>query len=138
MTPVTDQASSSSDTAQREHLSNLRGLLLLSMLMTASEEDDQIARLAMSSVRSFGPARPRGIHVAGVGWVALEEPCTDATLRAGLERQLRSLSSVGGAVEIPGDAWAWAFSLGGRPRGFLIAGAGTEPSSEARSFIQVL
>jgi DNA-binding PucR family transcriptional regulator len=138
MTAVADQSSPSPETAQREHLSNLRGLLLLSMLMTASEEGDQIARLAMSSVRSFGPARPRGIHVAGVGWVALEDPCTDPPLQAELARQLRSLNSVGGQVEIPGDAWAWAFSLGGRPRGFLVAGAAIEPSSDARSFIQVL
>src|SRR4030088_3482060 len=95
MTAV-DASSPPSDTAQRDHLSNLRGLLLLSMLMTASEESDQIARLAMSSVRSFGPARPRGIHVAGVGWEALDEPCTDPTLQADLERQLGALKSAGG------------------------------------------
>jgi sugar diacid utilization regulator len=131
--------SGSSDRVWRDHLSNLRGLLVLSMLMTANEDIDQIARLAMSSVPSFGPARARGIHVAGVGWVALEEPCTDPALRAGLEEQLQSLDSVGGEVQIPGDPWAWAFALGGgRRRGFLVAGAPAEPSKEARSFLQVL
>lgn len=139
MTVAPGPASESSDTVWREHLSNLRGLLVLSMLMTASEDLDQIARLAMSSVPSFCPARPRAIHVAGVGWVALEKPCTDTTIRAGLEAQLESLDSVGGEVEIPGDAWAWAFALGGgRRRGFLVAGAAAEPSKEALSFLQVL
>jgi DNA-binding PucR family transcriptional regulator len=129
----------SSDTVWRDHLSSLRGLLVLSMLMTASEDVDQIARLAMSSVPSFGRARARGIHVTGVGWVALEEPCTDPALRAGLEEQLEDLDSVGGEVEVPGDPWAWAFALGaGSRRGFLVAGAPAEPSKEARSFLQVL
>jgi sugar diacid utilization regulator len=138
MTADANLASRSSDTATREYVSNLRALLLLSILMTASEDQDQIARLAMSSVRSVGPVRPRAIHVDGVGWVALEEPCTDAAFRAELEGQLLALGSAGGKVEIPGDTWSWAFSLGGKPRGFLVAGAAAEPSAEARSFLQVL
>src|SRR5260221_14470151 len=93
----------------------------------------------MSSVPSFGPARARGIPVAGLGWVALAEPCTAPALRDGLEKQLQSLESVGGEVRIPGDAWAWAFALGGgRRRGFLVAGAPSEPSKETRSYLQVL
>src|SRR6202011_5691921 len=81
----------------------------------------------------------RGIQVAGLGWVALDESCADPALRAGLEEQLESLDSVGGEVEIAGDAWAWAFALGGgRRRGFLVAGAAAEPSKEALSFLQVL
>jgi sugar diacid utilization regulator len=129
----------SSDTLWRDHLSNLRGLLVLSMLMNASEDVDQIARLAMSSVPSFGPLWARGIHLAGAGWVALEESAVEPALRAGLEEQLEALEAVGGEVEFPGDGWAWAFALGGgRRRGFLVVGAPAEPAREARSFLQVL
>ena len=139
MTVASGLPAGSSDRVWREHLSNLRSLLVLSMLMTESEDQDQISRLALSSIPSFAPARPRVIYVAGAGWVAVEEPCTDAALRAGLEAQLQGLDNVGGEVEIPGDAWAWAFALGGgRRRGFLVAGAAAEPSKEARSFLQVL
>jgi sugar diacid utilization regulator len=139
MTMAPSPTSGASAAAWREHLSNLRGLLVLSMLMTASEDPAHIARLAISSVPSFGPARGRAIHIADAGFVALEETCAEPAVLSALEAQLLSLQSVGGGVEIPGDAWAWAFALGGgRRRGFLVAGAAAEPSKGARFFLQVL
>lgn len=124
-------------TASREHLSNLRALLVLTMLMTASDDRDQIIRLAMSSVTSFGNVQPRGIYTAEGGRTAAGGPPT--VPKGALEMQLRAVGIGGGRIAIPGDAWAWAFSLGGDARGgFLIAGGAAEPSSETVSYLQVL
>src|SRR5260221_11174476 len=109
------------------------------MLMNASEDVDQIARLAMSSVPSFGPLWACDIHLAGAGWVALDESAVEPALRAGLEEQLEALEAVGGEVEFPGDGWARAFALGGGPRpGFLFVGPPARPPTRAPSLLRRL
>ncbi|MDQ2959448.1 MAG: helix-turn-helix domain-containing protein [Candidatus Dormibacteraeota bacterium] len=109
------------------------------MLLTESTDEKQIAHLATSSITSLGPARLRGLHIEGAGWLELESPCDDLAVRDELERQLQSVDGVGGPVHIPGDAWDWAFALGGgRSRNFLVVGAAAEPSTHDRFLLQVL
>lgn len=135
MTP----AARPSDATWREHLSNLQGLLLLSRLMTESNDEKQVANLATSSIPSLGPAQLRALHLGGEGWWALEAPCTDPSVGDELEAQLQALGGIGGPVCIPGDVWAWAFALGGgRSRNFLVVGALAEPSRDDRFLLQAL
>ncbi|MDB5065760.1 MAG: transcriptional regulator, CdaR family [Chloroflexi bacterium] len=125
------------DAVLRDQLSNLRGLLLFAVLMTECDDEGQITHLATSSIPSLGTARLRALYIEGSGWQALDGPRAEPALSQ-LEAQLHSLDGVGGPVRIPGDAWAWAFALGGRTGSFLVVGAAVEPSTENRFLLQVL
>jgi DNA-binding PucR family transcriptional regulator len=137
MTAAAPTPARQSDPGLRGQLSNLRGLLLFSVLMTECNDETQIAHLATSSIPSLGTARLRALYIEGGGWQAFDGPRTEPALRQ-LEAQLHSLDGVGGPVEIPGDAWSWAYALGGGSASFLVVGAVAEPSTENRFLLQVL
>lgn len=52
----------------RTQLSNLQGLLVLAMLMTESGDEQQILRLATSSVGGLARCRPEGVYLTDGGW----------------------------------------------------------------------
>lgn len=137
MTPAAPTSAPQSDAGLREQLSNLRGLLLFSVLMTECDSEKQIADLATSSIPSLGTARLRGLYIEDGGWQGLDGPRTEPALRE-LEAQLRSLDGIGGPVRIPGDEWAWGYALGGGSGSYLVVGAEAEPSTENRFLLQVL
>jgi len=118
----------------RGQLTNLRALLVLSILMTESADDAQILRLAVSSASSLGAWRIAGFLV-GDAWLSGTHP-----MSAELTGQLRALPEVGGPVPIPGSAWAWAYpmrSIAG-PLGHMVVHAEHDPPVEEQFLAQVV
>jgi sugar diacid utilization regulator len=109
----------------RTQLSNLQGLLVLAMLMTESGDERRILRLATSSVGGLARCRPEGVYLTDQGWRWTAGSRRHETGRQAVERQLPDLGPLGGAVEVPGRPWGWAYPLrspaGGL--GFLIVSA---------------
>ncbi len=120
----------------RSHLTNLRALLVLSILMTESPDDEQILRLATSAAASLGSWQISGFVIGNAWWA-------DGRRRAAVEpelaAQLRALPEAGGPVTLDA-AWAWAYplrSIAGR-LGFLVVHAAREPAVEEQFLAQVL
>jgi hypothetical protein len=121
----------------RAQLTNLRALLVLSILMTESADDEQILRLAVSAASSLGAWRIAGFAV-GDRWQ------TDAdgtgSIPPQLNDQLHMLPETGGKVTTRDGAWAWAYplrSIAG-PIGHMIACAGCQPTGEEQFLAQVV
>jgi DNA-binding PucR family transcriptional regulator len=121
----------------RSQLTNLRALLVLSILMTESADDEQILRLAVSAASSLGAWRIAGFAVEN-RWR------TDAdgtgSIPPELSNQLKLLPETGGRVIIGDGAWAWAYplrSIAG-PIGHMIACAGCQPTGEEQFLAQVV
>jgi sugar diacid utilization regulator len=120
----------------RAQLTNLRALLVLSILMTESADDEQILRLAVSAASALGAWRIAGFAV-GDTWR------TDAG-RAGsvppeLDEQLRALPETGGQVSLDGG-WAWGYplrSIAG-PIGHMVVYAECQPAGEEQFLAQVV
>jgi sugar diacid utilization regulator len=123
----------------RAQLSNLQGLLMLSMLMTESGDESRILHLAATSVRSFGGCRAVGIYLADRGWPSVL-PIPHPQVRAGVEEQLRSLEGSGGAVAIRGEGWGWAFPLRSLDSlvGYFIVAADGPPAQDQQFLLRVL
>jgi sugar diacid utilization regulator len=120
----------------RTQLTNLRALLVLSILMTESADDEQILRLAVSAASALGAWRIAGFAV-GDTWR------TDAdgtgSVPPALAEQLRALPETGGRVTMDGG-WAWAYplrSIAG-PIGYMVACAVCEPAGEEQFLAQVV
>jgi sugar diacid utilization regulator len=116
----------------REQLSNLQGLLMLSMLMTESRDERQILHLASTSVPSFGCFCLEGVYLVDSGWVVVEECNNTPVGSQGLAEvvgQLGSLGPAGGGLELTGRCWAWAFPLRGATGslGYLVVSAKRTP-----------
>jgi signal transduction histidine kinase len=124
----------------RTQLSNLHGLLVLAMLMTESADEQQILHLATSSVGGLARCGPEGVYLAGEGWRWTAASCRQETARRALERQLVDLGSFGGAVEVPGRSWGWAYPLRSLASGvgFLIVSAAKAPVPAEQFLLRVL
>jgi sugar diacid utilization regulator len=124
--------------SQRERLSEFRALLVISMLMTESVDEDQILELATSSAPGLGPWQVEGYRFADGQWHAGLHGSASAP--SGLGKQLAALDCKGGQVSIAGRTWAWAYLLSGAgdPLGHLIASSAAEPAAEQRFLIRVL
>jgi sugar diacid utilization regulator len=121
----------------RGHLTNLRALLVLSILMTESADDEQIFRLAVSSASSLGGWRIAGFAM-GNAWRTGTHDGGPVPPR--LHEQLRRLPDTGGQVTMTDAAWAWAYplrSIAG-PIGHMIACAGHQPTVEEKFLAQVV
>jgi sugar diacid utilization regulator len=121
----------------RSQLTNLRALLVLSILMTESADDQQILRLATSAAASLGTWQIAGF-VIGDAWWAGARP--GGALDPDLARELQALPETGGPVASLGARWAWAYpmrSIAGRI-GYLIVHAAHEPVVEEQFLAQVL
>lgn len=127
----------------REQLSNLQGLLVLSMLMTESRDERQILNLASTAVPSLGRCSLEGVYLLGSGWIALEEcnrtPNRTAAL-ASVVAQLNLLGVGGGAVTMSGRVWSWAFPLRGMEGniGYLVASAADVPPPGEQFLLRAL
>jgi sugar diacid utilization regulator len=121
----------------RGQLTNLRALLVLSILMTESADDEQIIRLAVSSASSMGSWRVAGFAVGNVWRTGAQG---SGPVPPGLRSQLRGLPETGGPVTASGAAWAWAYplrSIAG-PIGYMIACASGQPTAEQQFLAQVV
>jgi hypothetical protein len=120
----------------RGQLTNLRALLVLSILMTESSDDEQILRLATSAAASLGGWQIAGFVIAEQWWA---DGHRRAVVEPGLARQLRGLPETGGPVTLDA-AWSWAYplrSIAGR-LGYLVVHAAHEPAVEEQFLAQVL
>jgi sugar diacid utilization regulator len=128
------------DAASRDRLSNLHGLLVLSMRMTESGDERNIVDLAATAVPSLGRGRLQGVFLAESGWQVTEDGLAAAEAQGNVESQFAVLTSAGGAIAVVGEPWAWAFPLrsveGGF--GFLVVGADDEPSVGDQFLLRVL
>lgn len=95
----------------REHLSKLQGLFILTQLIAESMDEDNMLRLAGSSVPSLGPVRLVGIHLRDTSWY---EPLGEAPpleARAEIEAQLAGVTASRGPVASSGGSQAWAYTM---------------------------
>lgn len=127
----------------REQLSNLQGLLMLSMLMTGNGDEEQILHLAATSVPSLGGSRLEGVYLLGSGWSVLGEqhrPASGRAVLGGLAGELEALAAAGGSVTTAGHAWAWAYPLRGLECqiGFLVVSAAQPPPPAEQFLLRVL
>lgn len=121
----------------REQLSNLRSLLMLSILMMESRDEKQILHLASTCVPAIAGCHFRAINMEG-GTMA-DPALANSPAIAGLEAQIDSLANPGGPVDLEGDTWAWAYGLGGLSRiGFLVVGGAAEPPDSETFLLRVL
>ena len=121
----------------RSQLTNLRALLVLSILMTESADDQQILRLATSAAASLGSWQIAGF-VIGDAWQADGRHCGAPAPE--LAAELGALPETGGPVTSLDAGWAWAYplrSIAGR-LGHLIVHAAHEPVVEEQFLAQVL
>ncbi len=126
------------DADLRERLGEFRALLVISLLMTESVNEEQILELAASSAPGLGPWRIEGYGFTDGQW--RPGPGQPAAAPPGLTGQLAALGSAGGPVDLPGRPWAWAYPLRGVGGllGHLVASCGEEPSAEQRFMVQVI
>ena len=122
----------------RERLGEFRALLVISLLMTESINEEQILELATSSAPGLGSWQIDGYCFTDGQW----RPSATglASCPRVLAGQLAALSADSGRVDMPGRQWTWAYPLRGAGGllGHLIASCDQEPSAEQRFVIQVV
>lgn len=114
----------------RQLLSHHRSLLLLSMLMIESLDENEILRMAVGSVSTLGRAKGLGAFLdrdgtlvgAPIGSFDSDEVIT----------QLPKLADADGEIQLTGHPWAQALALRGATghRGYLIVGGPTPTDDE--------
>ncbi|HEX3336242.1 MAG TPA: helix-turn-helix domain-containing protein, partial [Jatrophihabitans sp.] len=122
-----------------EQLSNLQGLLMLSMLMIESGDERKILHLAASSMPSFGRCHMVGVYLSDGGWRTPDGAATPPAADVELTAQLGAVARSGGEIAIPGHRWAWALplrSVGGHI-GYFVAAADGEPSAAEQFLLRV-
>lgn len=136
--PHLDPSGDPRDANLRERLSEFRALLVISLLMTESVNEDQILELAASSAPGLGPWRIDGYGFTDGQWRPAS--ATGSNPPSGLLNQLAALGTTAGPVRLPGRSWAWAYPLRGvgGPLGHLVASCDGEPPAEQRFLIQVI
>jgi len=125
-----------SDIELRGQLSRINALLVLSMLMTESSDEQQIIRLGASAAPSFAACRLVGVFThdgATTVWTPGDDDIAAPTTTL-------NLPTDGGAIEIPGSAWAWAYSLGGisTSLGHMVVAASRELDTDGHFLLRVL
>ncbi len=123
------------DDPLREQLSALRGLLVLSMLLTRQDDEAGILHLVASAVESLGHCRTERIRLDGQ-WTEVRAPHHEP---AGGDLD-GSIPPDGVRFELAGVPWSWAYSMSSprRPSGCLVVGAEQEPTESERFLLQVL
>jgi len=121
----------------RSQLTNLRALLMLSILMTESADDEQILRLAVSAASALGTWRIAGFAVEDT-WRT--DTNGTGSIPQQLNAQLQALPETGGQVTAVDGGWAWAYplrSIAG-PIGYMVTSAPAEPAGEEQFLAKVV
>lgn len=127
----------------RERLSDLRALLLLSILMTDGDEG-QILRMAAASAPSLGDWRIEGFVLDGVFRPGEANGHGSNGYGGGASRlsaQVAALGVPGGRLTVAQRDWAWALPLpsgAGRMLGHLVISADRPPTTDDEFLLQVL
>lgn len=124
----------------REQLSTLRALLALSMLMTEVSDEDAIYELVAEALPAMTACRLEGVFLGEGRWQWARGRQAEPALRRRLEDRLARLGRMGGALDLPGGRWAWAYpmrSITGHA-GFLVVSASAEPAAHEQFHARVL
>ena len=118
----------------REQLSALRSILVLAMLLTQQDSQDDILHYVANAVESLGSCTTEGIFLDG-SW-------QDVRIAAGTATSLPAVIDAAGSgpVGLADVPWSWAYSLSSRhgPAGYLVVGARAPPAESERFLLQVL
>jgi len=140
--PAVRQNRPTSDTSgadSPESVARLRGLLLLGQLMAELRNEDEILRLASSSVSSFG-TQLIGIYLTGSGWYGTRAVRSSSLDDEDIEGQLAQLTGTGGPLNLPDQTWAWGFGLRSLEGelGHLAVSADAEPTTWIQFLVGML
>ncbi|WP_255637940.1 CdaR family transcriptional regulator [Amycolatopsis sp. DSM 110486] len=126
-----------SDSWWRGHLSNLRGLFVVSATMFDGREADDIIRLAATSVLSLSGCGAKAVYLIIDGALSRRD---DAEPDAELDRQVRLLDGDSGSLVLPDGDWYWGFALHGLSglKGYLVVHAAMEPSRDEFFLLEAL
>jgi DNA-binding PucR family transcriptional regulator len=140
MTAISTRADQVPETDLREQLSNLQGLLMLSMLMTQTGDPDKILHLAETSVPSFGRCHLLGTRIDGC-WVSAPSAVLTTEQAREIETAVATLPAAGGEISVPSRRWATALPLRNLKNhvGFLVVASVDRPPDQGERFLlQVL
>lgn len=114
----------------RDQLSELRSLLVLSMLLTRQDNEAEILHLVASAVESLGPCWTERIFLDG-HWAEVRVPAHEPASPGFPDDKWTQQD---GPVRLAGLPWSWAYpmSIPRGPSGYLMVGANREPAEEQR------
>ena len=119
----------------RHEVSDLRGLLALSLLMTARRHEEEIVHVAVTALPALVAVRPLGVHLVDgerTTWLAAAGACAQPSGRSEAAAQIRRLPADDGPLTLRGEPWCWAIPLRslGDLMGHLVVAAEAEPSKQ--------
>lgn len=135
---MTDPADDAVGQVLRDQLASFRPLLALSMVMTSSRDEAEILRVATTAVPSLSGGRVEAVYFDGE-WHGTGSTGLPADADV-LQAQFTALGRIGGAVQVEGAHWAWAytlFSLEGLG-GYLVVSLDAEPEPHYQFLLNVL
>ncbi|MHA6795060.1 PucR family transcriptional regulator [Pseudonocardia bannensis] len=122
----------------REHLSALRALLALSVVM-ADRDEEEILRIALDSVGSVSPCEACAGYLADEGQLVARSP-TGTMPGSVLDAQVAALAGEDGPATVADHDWARAYALSSTSglRGYLVIGSAQQPSADEQFLLRVL
>ncbi|MFN8156884.1 MAG: helix-turn-helix domain-containing protein [Candidatus Nanopelagicales bacterium] len=127
------EAVADNESRLRSEVSDLRGLLALSLLMTARRHEEEIVHVAVTALPALVAVRPLGVHLVDgerTTWLAAAGACSQPSGRSEAAAQIRRLPADDGPLHLKGEPWCWAIPLRslGDLMGHLLVAADAEPS----------
>jgi sugar diacid utilization regulator len=136
---LTCPESADATTWTRAQLSNLYGLFVVSMMMFDGRTEDEIIKLARTSVPSVSSCRIVAAYLVTEERLARQH---SPPYRGGpaLDAQIDRLDGLDGPVTVADGRWARAFVLRDftGPHGYLVVSATVEPPAEEMFLVKVL
>lgn len=123
-----------------QQLSRLHAVLVLSMLMNESADEEQILHLAATAAPSLAHCHLEGTFSNSNGWRDTSDILSSPSARHTVEEQLRSLGLGVGELTLNGRTWAAAFPVrtaAGILAYLILSGCG-EVSAEERFILRAL
>jgi sugar diacid utilization regulator len=124
------------DDPGRGQLSDLRSLLVLSMLLTRQADEAAILHLVANAVGSLCRCETERIFLDGQ-WAEVRQPSHELT---GPDLAGIALPQEGARFGLRGVAWSWAYPMSSPrgPAGLLVVGADREPAESEQFLVQIL
>jgi sugar diacid utilization regulator len=124
----------------RTQLSNLRAILALSMLMTEATDEESVLELLAEAAFTLTSSHLEGAYLDTGRWRQTRASRAGSAMLAHLQDQLAVVGRMGGRIDFPTEAWAWAYpmrSLTGHA-GYVLVSASAEPCAHEQFELRVL
>jgi sugar diacid utilization regulator len=123
-----------------DQLSSLHAVLVLSMLMNVSGDEEQILSMAATAVPSLARCRLEGAFSTATGWQDTTELLSSPAVRRALEDQLKESGTTGTELTLHRRTWAAAYPIRSRTGvlGYLILSACRDVSMEEKFLLHAL